>query len=174
MKSFTPEISWHNREPVFSVDVQQHVNVDKERGSEFYRIATAGGDNFVVIWRAHIKQLHPQPSHLTPSATDDEQHIQTMSSQVNASGPSSVSIQSKNRLDQLDPNSKNSIELDVVSTLSLHIKSVNIAKFAPTSNLLASGGDDSYVYIWKLTNEDNRCFYFLIWIFRYSRNGFNF
>ena len=158
MKFFTPEISWHNREPVFSVDVQQHVNVDKERGCPFYRIASAGGDNFAVIWRAYIKQIASSSTTTTATTTGN----QADPNRMDLSGPTAASNQS-NRSDQSDQ-SKNCIELDVVSTLSLHIKSVNIAKFAPTSNLLASGGDDSYVYIWKLMGEDNR------WAFDYICN----
>lgn len=42
MKCTIPEISWHNREPVLSVDIN---SVFKE----FYRVATAGGDNHVLV-----------------------------------------------------------------------------------------------------------------------------
>lgn len=42
MKCTIPEISWHNREPVLSVDIHSISN-------EFYKVATAGGDNHVLV-----------------------------------------------------------------------------------------------------------------------------
>lgn len=132
MRSFTPEISWHNREPVFSVDVQAHVQTDAfDPSISFYRIASAGGDNCVIIWRAQVKH----------AVTTDERSDSTIESECRT---------------KTVANNKDSIDLEVVATLNLHIKTVNCAKFAPQSNMLASGGDDSYVYIWKLEEESNR------------------
>ncbi|KAL3278163.1 hypothetical protein HHI36_013505 [Cryptolaemus montrouzieri] len=48
MKCTIPEISWHNREPVLSVDLYPNLN-------SFYRLATAGGDCHVLIWQIIIE-----------------------------------------------------------------------------------------------------------------------
>ncbi|XP_014289907.1 chromatin assembly factor 1 subunit B [Halyomorpha halys] len=45
MKCIIPEISWHNRDPVLSIDIQ----VRKE-GENLYRLATGGTDSHVLIW----------------------------------------------------------------------------------------------------------------------------
>lgn len=42
MKCLIPEISWHNRDPVFSVDLQPVAK-------DFYRLASGGGDCHVVV-----------------------------------------------------------------------------------------------------------------------------
>lgn len=44
MKYFTPEIAWHNRDPVFSIDIQP----DKVSEST-YRLASGGADTHVVV-----------------------------------------------------------------------------------------------------------------------------
>lgn len=43
MKAVVPEIAWHNKSPVFTVDIQLTVN------NGFYRAATGGGDSHVVV-----------------------------------------------------------------------------------------------------------------------------
>lgn len=43
MKCTIPEISWHNRDPVLSVDIQAVNN------EEFYRLASGGTDSHVLV-----------------------------------------------------------------------------------------------------------------------------
>lgn len=42
MKCRIPEISWHNREPILSIDIQPVEN-------DFYRLATGGSDYHVLV-----------------------------------------------------------------------------------------------------------------------------
>lgn len=42
MKCVIPEISWHNRDPVLSADIQPLLN-------NSYRLATGGGDCHVLV-----------------------------------------------------------------------------------------------------------------------------
>ncbi|KAI1308702.1 Chromatin assembly factor 1 subunit B [Halotydeus destructor] len=53
MKSYTPEISWHNKDPVYTVDIQNSIN---RRGENviWYRVATAGTDRHVIIWKVEL------------------------------------------------------------------------------------------------------------------------
>nr|XP_023030076.1 chromatin assembly factor 1 subunit B [Leptinotarsa decemlineata] len=44
MRCTIPEISWHNREPVLSVDIHPLSN-------DFYRLASGGGDSHILIWQ---------------------------------------------------------------------------------------------------------------------------
>lgn len=49
MKCTIPEISWHNREPVLSVDLHPDIG-------SFYKLATGGGDSHVLIWQVKIEE----------------------------------------------------------------------------------------------------------------------
>lgn len=48
MKFFTPQVAWHNRDPVLSVDIQSRPITP---GSNTYRAVTSGQDSHVVIWK---------------------------------------------------------------------------------------------------------------------------
>ncbi|XP_050726843.1 chromatin assembly factor 1 subunit B-like isoform X1 [Eriocheir sinensis] len=48
MKCTIPEISWHNRDPVYSLDIQPSSH------DGLYRMATAGTDTHVVIWQLRV------------------------------------------------------------------------------------------------------------------------
>lgn len=45
MKCIIPEISWHNRDPVLSVDVQL-----KKETESYYRLASGGIDAHVLVF----------------------------------------------------------------------------------------------------------------------------
>lgn len=48
MKCTTPEISWHNRDPVLSVDIQNGL-YENSKGATFWRVATGGADCHVFV-----------------------------------------------------------------------------------------------------------------------------
>lgn len=48
MKCTTPEISWHNRDPVLSVDIQSGLQKNS-KGDIFWRLATGGADSHVLV-----------------------------------------------------------------------------------------------------------------------------
>ncbi|GAB6032501.1 hypothetical protein CHUAL_011397 [Chamberlinius hualienensis] len=93
MKCHIPEISWHNREPVLSVDFQRS-------NGEIRRLATAGVDKHVLIW--YMKSIV-----------------------------------------------EGDVNLEFVADLVRHEHSVNVVRFSPTGELLASGDDDGQIFIWK-------------------------
>lgn len=47
MKCQIPEISWHNRDPVLSVDIQPQTG-GGDKG-DFYRLASGGTDSHVLV-----------------------------------------------------------------------------------------------------------------------------
>ncbi|XP_065089218.1 chromatin assembly factor 1 subunit B [Ochlerotatus camptorhynchus] len=98
MKCQIPEISWHNRDPVLSVDIQPRTSGDK---GDFYRLASGGTDSHVLIW------------YMTQSAECG------------------------------------TISLDVVADLTRHQRAVNAVRWSPSGDLLASGDDESVIFIWK-------------------------
>ncbi|XP_067634310.1 chromatin assembly factor 1 subunit B [Eurosta solidaginis] len=102
MKCKIPEISWHNRDPVLSVDIQPKPNVCGEQISNGkHRLASGGTDAHVLIWYMNY--------------TEDG----------------------------------NDIELDLAADLTRHQRAVNAVKWSPNGELLASGDDESVVFIWK-------------------------
>jgi len=101
MKCQIPEISWHNRDPVLSIDVQPKNVVGRQR------LASGGTDSHVLIW-----------------------YIST---------DSSTGV----------------TNFEIVSELNRHTKSVNVVRWAPNGELLASGDDESVILIWCMKNEQN-------------------
>lgn len=45
--------------------------------------------------------------------------------------------------------------MDLAADLTRHIKPVNIVRWSPSGEYLASGGDDSTIYIWKIKAESD-------------------
>ncbi|XP_071504009.1 chromatin assembly factor 1 subunit B-like [Diadema antillarum] len=94
MKVETPEISWHGRDPVYSIDFQP--------GSHsLRRIATASTDTNVQVWYVEV---------------DNDGKAQPT----------------------------------FAASLSRHTKAVNVVRFSPDGELIASGADDSLMILWKL------------------------
>ncbi|XP_035433539.2 chromatin assembly factor 1 subunit B [Spodoptera frugiperda] len=100
MKFAIPEISWHNRDPVLSVDFQP-----KADSTEPLRLATGGTDSHVLIWYI--------------STTDT-----------------------------------GSVNLEVAADLTRHQKAVNVVRWSPNGQFLASGDDESIIFIWKKTDKE--------------------
>lgn len=50
MRVVIPQIAWHNRDPVLSVDFDPTTKGD----ADFYRIASGGGDCQVLVMLLHL------------------------------------------------------------------------------------------------------------------------
>lgn len=96
MKVTVPEISWHERDPIYSVDIQPGNHVIK-------RLVSAGVDKFVRIWQ--LKE---------------------------------------------DLDGKGCVEF--LANLKRHTKAVNVCRFSPDGDTLATAGDDSVIIFWKLND----------------------
>ncbi|XP_075053331.1 chromatin assembly factor 1 subunit B [Mixophyes fleayi] len=97
MKVITCEISWHNREPVYSLDFQHGT-------SKINRMASAGVDTAVRMWR----------------------------------------------VDKLEDGKA---VVEFLASLVRHTKAVNVVRFSPNGEVLASGGDDAVILLWKLSES---------------------
>ncbi|XP_011314709.1 chromatin assembly factor 1 subunit B [Fopius arisanus] len=102
MKCTIPEISWHNRDPVLSIDIQRTEKKSDE--DPFWRLATGGADTHVLIWHLRVNDL----------------------------GAASVSC---------------------VADLERHQKAVNVVRFSPSGEILATGDDESAIILWKQKEE---------------------
>lgn len=97
MKVTTPEISWHERDPIYSVDFQP-------KSPTIQRLATAGVDKFVRIWQVTVGE-----------------------------------------------DGKGNVEF--LSNLKRHTKAVNVCRFSPDGEMLASAGDDAVIIFWKFSDQ---------------------
>uniref|UniRef100_A0A182WJ33 CAF1B/HIR1 beta-propeller domain-containing protein n=1 Tax=Anopheles minimus TaxID=112268 RepID=A0A182WJ33_9DIPT len=102
MKCQIPEISWHNRDPVLSVDIQPRGTNDRDHQ---YRLASGGTDSHVLIW-----YMIQNPTCGT-------------------------------------------INLELAADLTRHQRAVNAVRWSPSGELLASGDDESVIFIWKQKGE---------------------
>uniref|UniRef100_A0A182M5X1 CAF1B/HIR1 beta-propeller domain-containing protein n=1 Tax=Anopheles culicifacies TaxID=139723 RepID=A0A182M5X1_9DIPT len=102
MKCQIPEISWHNRDPVLSVDIQPKGTNDRDHQ---YRLASGGTDSHVLIW-----YMIQNPTCGT-------------------------------------------INLELAADLTRHQRAVNAVRWSPSGELLASGDDESVIFIWKQKGE---------------------
>jgi len=98
MRVVTPEINWHGRDPVYSVDFQHGKH-------KLQRMATCGTDRHVRIW-----EVHPP----------------TGPGELGAAG------------------------VDFLASLSRHTRTVNVVRFSPNGEILASAGDDCVIILWRL------------------------
>uniref|UniRef100_A0A182Q8P8 CAF1B/HIR1 beta-propeller domain-containing protein n=1 Tax=Anopheles farauti TaxID=69004 RepID=A0A182Q8P8_9DIPT len=98
MKCQIPEISWHNRDPVLSVDIQPKTTNDRDHQ---HRLASGGTDSHVLIW-----YMVQNPDCGT-------------------------------------------INLELAADLTRHQRAVNVVRWSPSGELLASGDDESVIFIWK-------------------------
>lgn len=98
MKCYIPQISWHNRDPVLSIDFQMCQD-------EIRRLATAGTDAHILIWLVTLY-------------------------------------------------SNGSTSLEFAADLCRHTKAVNIVRFSPNGEMLASGDDEANIILWKQQKDD--------------------
>lgn len=106
MKCQIPEISWHNRDPVLSVDVQP---LSKNVVGARQRLASGGTDSHVLIW--YISSGGGR------TTTEDAEAT---------------------------------VQLEVAADLTRHQRAVNVVRWSPNGELLASGDDESVILIWRL------------------------
>ncbi|XP_065202703.1 chromatin assembly factor 1 subunit B [Planococcus citri] len=105
MKCLTPEIAWHNRDPVFSIDIQP-----RAVNENVYRLASGGSDTHILIWYIHYEYTAA---------------------------------------------SKGVSDIEFVADLTRHQKAVNIVRFSPSGEYLASGDDESVVLVWKKKKDSD-------------------
>src|SRR5581483_5388619 len=111
VKPHTPQIAWHDRDQVLSVDIQQKPlpitspmqSPDHPSSSSIppevvgsYRVATSGNDRHIVIWRVNV--------------------VHKMVKQKDALGLVKVT----------------KVEVTALAELTRHEKAVNVVRFAPT------------------------------------------
>lgn len=101
MRVQIPEISWHNRDPVLSVDFQPK---NAESKDSILRLASSGTDTHVIIWYVTCSE---------------------------------------------------SLRIELAADLCKHQRSVNVVRWSPSGEFLASGDDENIIFIWHKKEVDN-------------------
>ncbi|KAH8102051.1 WD40 repeat-like protein [Cristinia sonorae] len=131
MRVRTLEIRWHDSKPISTCDFQPipykkaRPTQDKAYVGQAYKLATGGEDNHVRLWTVHPNIL--------PSSVVAESAAATSASGSNASAEAPVPRPPR---------------VEYVATLSRHSAAVNVVRFSPNGDLIASAGDDGMIIIW--------------------------
>ncbi|KAK6625732.1 hypothetical protein RUM43_006031 [Polyplax serrata] len=161
MKAVVPEIAWHNKSPVFTVDIQLTVN------NGFYRAATGGGDSHVVVW--HLFWNEGTNDITTSFAADLDRHIKAVNvvrfsknGQLLASGDDDAiiiiwtlkagQVNANSSFTNEDGNKENWVSL---KTLRGHKDDIYDICWSPFSNELLSGSVDNTAIIWNIDKGSN-------------------
>lgn len=110
MKCYTPEIAWHNRDPVFSVDIQRDP-VSKS----IYRLASGGADTHIVVRKTLFSSVQ--------SFTFINLYLLQIWFVEYA----------------YENGTKGISNIEAVADLTHHQTAVNVVRFSPSSEFLASG-----------------------------------
>ncbi|PLW37614.1 hypothetical protein PCANC_05687 [Puccinia coronata f. sp. avenae] len=164
MKAKAIEIRWHNTKPIYSTDFQtippsnissliptrsHHPYLDSELDKQVnqleaemgcgnvWRLATAGGDNLVMMWLVYPK----------PTVVQVNQHRNAYQS---AGQPTLPTLDPKSILDHKHSHPP---IVEYLATLTKHQGVVNVVRFCPKAEMLASAGDDGNVLLWVLSTN---------------------
>ncbi|KAH9814389.1 chromatin assembly complex protein [Melampsora americana] len=159
MRAKAIEIRWHNTKSIYSTDFQrtppsnldelfpkkshpytksEHEKLiekyEKENGfGKVWRLATAGGDNMVMMWLVYPKPTMAQMAH--------HRAVHRLSTQSSSSASATSSTGPIEH--------QNAPVVEYLSTLAKHQGVVNVVRFCPKGEMLASA--DGNVLLWVLS-----------------------
>lgn len=157
MKCQIPEISWHNRDPVLSIDFQPR---NEEAQDDFIRLASGGSDSHVLIWYLTVDEgvikldlaadltrhqkavncVRWSPNGQLLASCDDECFIIVWRKKPD-----------QEALNICDDVSDGDKEIWLTyKTLRGHIEDIYDLAFSPDSQFLVSGSVDNTAMIWDI------------------------
>ena len=136
MKVYTPEISWHERDPIYTCSFHPF---------QINKFATSGVTGVIRVWNVekgtnkfsicrNIK-LHLQFKKLW-NIKEKEEDI----SEITAAGIGGSS----------------GVQVDFIASLKRHTKSVNVVRWNHDGKILASAGDEAVVFLWNENEIKNQ------------------
>ena len=137
MKFFTPEISWHEREPIYTCAFSPAVE---------NRFATGAVTGEIRVW-THILYNPFKIGHILIFLVIFRQIWE-------------LTEKSQETKDKGTENAKNSvnadIQIDFIANLKRHTKAVNIVRWNNDGTILASAGDEPVVFLWMENDIKNQ------------------
>ncbi|XP_012062337.1 PREDICTED: chromatin assembly factor 1 subunit B [Atta cephalotes] len=158
MKCITPEISWHNRDPVLSVDVQSGLNEDL-KGDTFWRVATGGADCHVLIWHLTTTKCGGATVNFAADLDRHQRAVNvvrfSLSREILASGDDESiiilwKIKDGRDLSPSSSDTENKEQWTSWKVLKGHIEDIYDISWSPDSNFLISGSVDNTAILWDI------------------------
>ncbi|KAL0272465.1 UNVERIFIED_CONTAM: hypothetical protein PYX00_005422 [Menopon gallinae] len=161
MKCVVPEISWHNRDPVYTIDIQPKTN----QVEKFYRLASGGADSHVVIWYLTLPEENDKEPAVVEFAADLDRHVKAVNvvrfskdGECLASGGDDAVIiiwKLKKEPSLIDsPSSKDEKDKETWiswKVLKGHLEDVYDLSWSSDGTKLISGSVDNTAIIWDVT-----------------------
>ena len=136
MRVKTPQVAWHGREenggkndPILSLDVHYSLT-----------LATAGADNFIRIWKLKPNGLELF-DHVDPQEVSKKKKGKSVSGESARARPEDLTVHGST-------NTTTSF-YTFAFALAGHERPVNVIRFSPNGECLASAGDDARVVLWR-------------------------
>ncbi|XP_044757850.1 uncharacterized protein LOC123316005 [Coccinella septempunctata] len=151
MKCTIPEISWHNREPVLSVDLHPDVNSS-------YKLATGGGDSHVLIWVVNIEENGALKQEVISDLKRHQRSVNVVrwspSGTYLASADDDANIiiwhMKTDNIPSLDDESNDKEVWIVLKILRGHKEDIYDLCWSPNSLKLLSGSIDNTAILWDM------------------------
>lgn len=152
MKCHVPEISWHNRDPIFSVDFQPS-------GDKCKRLASCGSDTHVMVW---FVMRHNNGDVSLEFRSDLNRHTKTVNvvrfsntGELLASGDDEANIilwkqQEKQSGDLFDDSVENKEHWVVQKVLRGHLEDICDLGWSHNDTFLVSGSVDNAAIVWDV------------------------
>ncbi|XP_017770108.1 PREDICTED: chromatin assembly factor 1 subunit B [Nicrophorus vespilloides] len=156
MKCTIPEISWHNREPILSVDIQPIQG-------KFYRLATGSSDSLVLIWQLKISDSGAVDVEVLSELTRHQKAVNAVrwspDGQYLASGDDDANIilwQMKvDNVPLLEGDNNFKETWNVHKILRGHKEDVYDICWSPNGNKLLSGSVDNSAILWDMNKAQS-------------------
>ncbi|XP_012286497.1 chromatin assembly factor 1 subunit B [Orussus abietinus] len=159
MKCTIPEISWHNRDPVLSIDIQNG-NIIGPNNEVSWRLATGGADSHVLIWHLTINEVGAAVITCVADLTRHQKAVNTVrfspSADILASGDdeSAIILWKQREESELPPltndETQNKEQWTSWKVLRGHMQDVYDVSWSPDSNFLVSGSVDNTAILWDV------------------------
>lgn len=149
MRFITPEIAWHNRDPVYSLDIQPSLSIrtspNESAKSAVPFLPGVNADSFLTL-PALTYGAHP------PKGIKSDQ-VETLTYRIASAGSDSTVVVWRATVTFCHPAQK--IKIDPVAQLTRHENAVNVVRFVPTGeDMFASASVDRCIIIWKRADEN--------------------
>ncbi|VDK34795.1 unnamed protein product [Taenia asiatica] len=151
------------KEEVTLMEEEDEKRIRPVFGETWTRLATAGGDSMVRLWRVHLDWRPPGSVTVTTfkkplpkgmlESNVGSSNRKTASGAAAASTATATVAAVDGAIGGVKVSAPVSEGLVFLATLKRHERLVNVVRWSPSGEYLASGGDDQFIIIWHMQPE---------------------